>query len=139
MVFVTAILATVPVLGASVTQPREAEAAGTAAVRGCTGIEVVLNTDEKRMFDLHNRARADRGLRRLCVHPTLRRAAEAHSRDMINRDFFSTPRPAARPSPLASSSTVTSAVPLARTSLGNGSYGTSDDRPPSFPKVLAEQ
>ena len=65
------------------------EAADTVKVKGCTGTRVTLNTNEKTMLVKHNRARANRGLKKLCVHPALQRAAEAHSRDMIRRDYFS--------------------------------------------------
>lgn len=59
------------------------------SVKSCTGGTVSLSAVEKRMLALHNRERADRGLRRLCVHPKLQKAANAHSRDMIRRDYFS--------------------------------------------------
>ena len=88
-VFVAMVLAVVAVWAATAVQSKEAEAANTVAVRGCTGTNVVLYTNEKRMLDLHNRTRVDRGLPRLCVHPALQRAARAHSLDMINRDYFS--------------------------------------------------
>jgi uncharacterized protein YkwD len=41
------------------------------------------------MLALHNRERASRNLPRLCVHPRLQRAANAHSRKMIRRERFS--------------------------------------------------
>lgn len=88
-IVVAMILAMVAVWAVSAVQSKEAEAANTVAVRGCTGTNVTLYTNEKRMLDLHNRTRVDRGLPRLCVHPALQRAARAHSQDMINRDYFS--------------------------------------------------
>jgi uncharacterized protein YkwD len=89
VVFLAAVLAMVAVLGASAIQPREADAANTVTVKGCTGTNVTLKTIEKRMLDLHNKTRASKGLARLCVHPALQKAARAHSLDMINRDYFS--------------------------------------------------
>ncbi len=41
------------------------------------------------MLVLHNRKLANRGLPRLCIHPALVKAARAHSRDMVRRDYFS--------------------------------------------------
>ena len=61
-------------------------------MRGCTGTEIVLDANEKRMLNLHNlhnQMRASKGLRTLCVHPALQKAAEAHSQDMIDKDCFS--------------------------------------------------
>jgi uncharacterized protein YkwD len=78
-----AILATV---GASAYSPERAEAAST--VRSCTGEDIRIGAAEKQMLDLHNRERASRDLPRLCVHPRLQRAANAHSREMIRRGRF---------------------------------------------------
>ena len=61
---------------------------GAAAVRSCNGGKVSLSSDEKRMLELHNKARADRRLPRLCVHPALQKAARAHSKEMLDRDYF---------------------------------------------------
>ncbi len=80
-------LAAFAAAGVSALAPTEADAAST--VRTCTGGTITLKTVEKSMLDLHNRERASRGLPRLCVHPTLQKAARAHSRDMIRRDYFS--------------------------------------------------
>lgn len=93
IIFVATVLAMAAVLTATAAQPKKAEAANTVAVKGCTGTNVTLKTTEKRMLDLHNKARTDRGLPRLCVHPALQKAARAHSADMINRDFFSHTNP----------------------------------------------
>ena len=82
-------LATAATFGLAATQPQNAEAADTVTVTGCTGPEVVLDASEKAMLDLHNKQRAAKGLKTLCVHPALQKAAEAHSRDMIDRDYFS--------------------------------------------------
>ena len=44
--------------------------------------DVRLSAAEKQMLELHNKERASRDLPRLCVHPKLQKAANAHSRDM---------------------------------------------------------
>jgi uncharacterized protein YkwD len=69
--------------------PPAAEAAGGGRVDKCGAGKIFLNADEKRTFVLHNRERRERGIRRLCVHPDLQRAARSHSKDMIQRDYFS--------------------------------------------------
>jgi uncharacterized protein YkwD len=89
IILTAAMLAAATALGISVAQPQKAEAADTVTVTGCTDTLVVLDTSEKRMLDLHNQTRANAGLRQLCVHPALQKAAEAHSQDMIDRDYFS--------------------------------------------------
>lgn len=58
------------------------------AVKSCTGDDVRLNTAERRMLELHNKERSSRDIPRLCVHPKLQKAADAHSRDMIRKDRF---------------------------------------------------
>lgn len=68
--------------------PRMAGAT-TATVKTCGGGSIALKAREKRTFVLHNRARADRGLRLLCVDPRLTRAARSHSREMVEKDYFS--------------------------------------------------
>lgn len=87
VVLASVLLAALVAVGAAALEPERADAA--TSVRTCTGGTVNLKAIEKRMLDLHNRARADRGLKRLCVHPKLQKAARAHSRDMIRRDYFS--------------------------------------------------
>jgi len=82
------ILAAVAAVGVSATQPQMAEAADTVTVTGCTGTSIVLDLNEKAMLDLHNKQRATQGLKALCVHPALQRAAEAHSQDMMDKDYF---------------------------------------------------
>lgn len=88
VVFVSVFLAAVTAFGVSLAEPDKAEAA-TVGVKGCTGTIVQLTSVEKQMLDLHNQARASRGIPRLCVHPALQRAARGHSADMIRRDYFS--------------------------------------------------
>src|SRR4028119_375974 len=66
-----------------------AQAAGGGYANKCGGGTIFLDANEKRAFALHNAARRDRDLKPLCVHPALQKAARAHSRDMIERDYFS--------------------------------------------------
>ncbi len=88
-VLTAAILAAAVAAGAVAAQPKEAGAADTVTVTGCTGTPVTLDLPEKQMLDLHNQKRASQGLSRLCVHPALQKAAEAHSQEMIDKDYFS--------------------------------------------------
>ncbi|MDP9425213.1 MAG: CAP domain-containing protein [Actinomycetota bacterium] len=87
VVLSAAMLALTTAIGVSVVEPREAEAAAT--VGTCTGGTITLSDAEKRSLDLHNQVRSSKGLSRFCVHPTLQKAARAHSQDMINKDYFS--------------------------------------------------
>jgi hypothetical protein len=48
--------------GAAITDEVNSTEVSTADVRGCTGGNVSLSTDEKRMLDLHNKTRVARGL-----------------------------------------------------------------------------
>src|SRR5215204_5903676 len=66
-----------------------AEAAGGGYVSRCGGGKIFLHAKEKRLLALHNNARRDRDLRTFCVSPALQRAARAHSKDMIQHDYFS--------------------------------------------------
>ena len=86
VVFVATVLATVAALSVSAIEPRKAEAADT--VRTCGGGKIKLNAKEERTLKLHNQARKNRGIRRLCVHPKLTQAARAHSADMIRKDYL---------------------------------------------------
>lgn len=87
MVVAAVVLAGVVALGVSAWDPDPAEAAGK-QVRKCGGGKIALNANEFRSFQLHNRVRIQRNMSRLCVHPNLQRAARAHSRDMLRRDYF---------------------------------------------------
>jgi uncharacterized protein YkwD len=87
--FVSISFAAVVAVGVSAADPQPAEAAGGGEVARCGGGKIFLRAPEKELFSLHNRERTERGLPRLCVHPALLRAAEAHSEDMIRRDYFS--------------------------------------------------
>ena len=82
------VLAFSAVVGSSVL-PVEAQTRNFVTVKGCTGTNVYLNNAEYREFRLHNQIRVEHGLGRLCIHPALERAARAHSREMIAKDYFS--------------------------------------------------
>ena len=86
VILAAALLATVVALSISVIEPKKAEAAS--AVRTCGGGKIKLNAKEERTLRLHNQERRSRGLRPLCVHPKLTKAARAHSADMIRKDYF---------------------------------------------------
>jgi uncharacterized protein YkwD len=58
-------------------------------VKTCDGGTIALDAGEKRLLELHNRARTRRGLKPPCVHPALSDAARAHSQEMLRRDFIS--------------------------------------------------
>jgi hypothetical protein len=111
IILTATVLATVAALSVSVLEPKRAEAGS--AVRACGGKTIQLNAKEARTFSLHNRVRKNHGLRPLCIHPKLTRAARAHSADMIRKDYF------AHGSGLGSSATITTGVPAARTSAGD--------------------
>jgi uncharacterized protein YkwD len=68
-------------------QPEEAVA--TTAVKTCGGGSISLQVNEKRVLALHNVARTGRGLKPLCADPGLTRAARSHSREMIEKGYFS--------------------------------------------------
>jgi len=84
---VAVFVAGIAALGASAITPEPAEAAGKQA-RKCGGGAIVLNANEFRSFQLHNRVRIQRNMAPFCVHPRLQRAARVHSRDMLNRNYF---------------------------------------------------
>jgi uncharacterized protein YkwD len=86
VIFVAALLAAVVALSVSALEPGKAEAASN--VRTCGGGTIKLNAKEERTLRLHNQKRRSRGLRALCVHPKLTKAARAHSSDMIRKDYF---------------------------------------------------
>jgi len=73
-------------VGVSAVEPGRAEAAST--VKSCTGGDARLSAVEKQMLELHDKERASHDLPRLCIHPKLQKAANAHSRDMILRGRF---------------------------------------------------
>ncbi len=65
------------------------EAAGGGYANKCGGGKIFLHAKEKRLLTRHNNARRNYGLRPFCVSSALQRAARAHSKDMIQRDYFS--------------------------------------------------
>jgi uncharacterized protein YkwD len=86
VVLAATVLATVVAVSVSLVEPKEAEAATT--VRTCGGGTIELNVKEERTLTLHNHKRKNRGLRPLCVQRQLVRAANAHSANMIKKDYF---------------------------------------------------
>ena len=83
-------LAAASAFGFSAVGPTDSEAAASGGyVKTCGGGSLQLNAPERRTLRLHNEARASRGLRPLCVDPTLTRAARAHAQEMMNRDRMS--------------------------------------------------
>ena len=66
-----------------------AKAAGGGYASRCGGGKILLYAREKRLLTLHNNVPKNHGLRPFCVHPTLQKAARAHSKDMIQHDYFS--------------------------------------------------
>ena len=84
-----ALLLGIVALGMLMMEAPVAQAAVGGYVNKCGGGKILLNASEKRTFTLHNAARRDRNLKLFCVHPTLEKAARAHSKDMIERDYFS--------------------------------------------------
>ncbi len=75
-------------VGISVINPPPAKAP-LITVETCGGGTIELNTNEKRTLDLHNQTREKEGLRLFCVHPILTKAARAHSKEMLDKDYFS--------------------------------------------------
>ena len=89
---VTAFLGAVVLAGAvafsfAAVEPEKAGAATT--VETCGGGSITLSARERRTLALHNEARKYRGLVALCVDPRLTRAARSHSREMVEKDYFS--------------------------------------------------
>ncbi len=83
-------LAAALVFAFSTVDPTDSEAVTSGGyVKTCRGASLYLNAYEKRTLHLHNNARASRGLRPLCVNSKLTRAARAHSREMMDRDYLS--------------------------------------------------
>ena len=83
------LLAALLAVGISVVVPDHARAAGGGYVKKCGGSTIFLNEKEQKTFVLHNRIRREHSLKPFCVHPALEKAARAHSKDMIERDYFS--------------------------------------------------
>src|SRR5918997_5645684 len=88
LVLAATVLAVVAAIGVFALGAEEAAARGAATARTCGGGRIDLRADEKRALQLHNRAREQRNLKHLCVHPKLQKAARAHSAAMIRKDRF---------------------------------------------------
>ena len=89
VVCVVATLAAIVVaVGALALVPQEAHAS-LVSVRTCDGGTIALSADENYMLERHNKARKKHGLKALCVHPILTKAARAHSKEMIDKDYAS--------------------------------------------------
>jgi uncharacterized protein YkwD len=73
----------------SVTLKPEMVGAATISVKTCSGGGIHLGVKEERTLVLHNEARADYGLEPLCIDPVLTRAARSHSKEMVEKDYFS--------------------------------------------------
>jgi uncharacterized protein YkwD len=84
-----ATLAAVAIFSLSTIVATQEAKADLVTVRTCGGDKIKLNGAEKRTLELHNRARAKRGLKALCVNVALTKAAHAHSKEMIEKDYFS--------------------------------------------------
>jgi len=89
IVVISFLVASIFAVGVSVTDPVVAHGAGGGYVEKCGGGEIFLNEKEEKTFVLHNEIRAKHELPTFCVHPLLQEAARAHSKDMIQRDYFS--------------------------------------------------
>jgi uncharacterized protein YkwD len=63
--------------------------AATTSVETCSGESITLGVKEERTLVLHNETRADHGLEPLCINPVLTRAARSHSKEMVEKDYFS--------------------------------------------------
>jgi uncharacterized protein YkwD len=83
-----ATLAVIVAIGALVLVPKEAHAT-LVNVPTCNGGTLTLNSTEARVLELHNQARKRHGLKALCVNPTLTKAARAHSKEMLDKDYTS--------------------------------------------------
>lgn len=81
-------VAATAIIGALMLAPHEAEAS-LVTVKTCGGDTIELNGPEKRVLELHNIARIHRGLKALCVHPVLTKAARAHTQEMLDKDYIS--------------------------------------------------
>ena len=73
----------------SVAVKPEMVGAATISVKTCSGGNIDLGVKEERTLVLHNETRADYGLEPLCINPVLTRAARSHSREMVEKDYFS--------------------------------------------------
>jgi uncharacterized protein YkwD len=89
IVVISVLLAGLAAMSASAVDTQPAQAAGGGYVERCGGGKIFLSEREKKTFVLHNEIRAEHKLPTFCAHPRLQDAARAHSKDMIQRDYFS--------------------------------------------------
>lgn len=88
-VLASTLLAAVIMAGIGVVEPAPAHAATGGYVKKCGGGKIFLNAKEKRTFELHNKIRRNHDLKTFCVQPNLEKAARAHSKEMVVKDYFS--------------------------------------------------
>ncbi len=89
LMLTSTVLACLIAAGISAANPPVAEASGGGKAKKCGGGQILLNAKERTTFHRHNNIRKNRNLKPLCVHPRLQRAARAHSKDMVQRNYFS--------------------------------------------------
>ncbi len=90
LVFTTAFIATAIAVGVGTIDPPPAQAATTGGyVKTCSGGQIFLKANEKQSFYLHNKIRKEHNLKPFCLNPKLEAAARAHSKDMVQRNYFS--------------------------------------------------
>ena len=70
-------------------EEQPSESGDTETVETCDGESIKLKAEEKRALELHNETREQHSLDPLCVDPELTRAARSHSKDMIEKRYFS--------------------------------------------------
>ena len=84
------LVASITILSVLVGDQETTQAASGGYVTTCGGEGTIfLKAKEKETLVLHNQIRREHDLRPFCVHPKLQKAARAHSKDMIERDYFS--------------------------------------------------
>jgi uncharacterized protein YkwD len=83
------LVAVLAAVAASLGDPATAQAEGGGYVNKCGEGRIFLDENEKKTFALHNEVRRNNNLPAFCVHPRLQKAARAHSKDMIQRAYFS--------------------------------------------------
>jgi uncharacterized protein YkwD len=77
------------VRGGATASEKATDGLSAGRVETCAGGTIRLNAREKKTVELHNATRKERDLPPLCVDPALTEAARAHSREMIQKDYFS--------------------------------------------------
>lgn len=65
-------------------------------VTACEGIPLEISGAERELLELHNEVRAEHGAPELCYQENLAGAAEGHSEDMLERDYFAHESPDGR-------------------------------------------